>query len=411
MQINDDHDVVNRTQNAVPPPEGDEEKKNEDVEGKDEEAQIDDDNDDDIDTASSHVTANLRGIGKYRQLQLTNELSKVDHTYTRTERDEMKLLKMAIQYNWSQEEYNDIVRWSQNLAQGQGLRKYKAMIRDVTIGSADITLEATVEVPVNTTLDGSGSSSDEESSDTIKKTFLFNDIIASGLELFDRKKPALKRFQQSEIISELNHGDWWKETEEQFCTDENGDLVPDKYLLPMIVFIDGVLADNRGKLTILPLLLTLGLFKCAELKQDGCREYIASLPKVKKSKNEGTKICDAELDLFHRALDEVLNPIRECAANGGFLYEVEETIVTFVPCVPFLVQDTKEGNRICTHFDSWQAEQPCRICTVRFGDCDNPDATAPLRNQAEERGIVESCRKIIEDREHGTVTAARNRLK
>ena len=88
---------------------------------------------------------------------------------------------------------------------------------------------------------------------------------------------------------------------------------------------------------------------------------------------EKQNLSDVDLDIFHRSLEVIFRPIRECAELGGFEYVVNGAIVTLIPVMPFIVQDTDEGNRLCGVFNSWRVQQPCRICEVSQEDCDNPN--------------------------------------
>ena len=328
------------------------------------------------------------------------------------DRDEIRLLDIALKYNLPEEAFDDIAKWSDERASSNTkLKTYRALKPTITEGVVDISFMREIEVP-NTRNDIEDSEEEDETQEgpTIKRDIVCNDIISVSLELFDKMKPKLVHFDESETLQYLNQGEWWRNAEEKYCY-QDGTLVPDTYLFPIITFVDGVLAANGGKLSIEPVLVTLGLFDTTELSKEGYREYVASLEKTVASKAEKTNVSDVELDVFHRSLDIIFSPIRECAQAGGFKYEVDGAEVTLVPLIPFLVQDTDEGNKLCAVFNNWHVQKPCRICEVSFENCDKPNCNAPLRKQSEQRELVESCSTILQEKAYGTVTAARDKLK
>ena len=165
---------------------------------------------------------------------------------------------------------------------------------------------------------------------------------------------------------------------------------PDKYLLPLLPFIDGAQASNKSQKSVTPVLLTLGLFSNDQLELEGYRAYVCTLPCKPDSSCTERKInSDTELDFLHRSLKFVFRPVTQSAAAGGFSYVYRRRQVTLFPCVPLLGQDTDEGNQLAGVFNTWNVQQPCRICECPFSQCDNPLASFPTRKQDEQREIVE----------------------
>jgi len=296
--------------------------------------------------------------------------------FTPEQRDEMALLKLSIKHNWTQDGFNDILEWSKKRRSNSKLRNFKSLTTELVAGYPDESISG--EVQVANRLSSIRENSDEEEEtdrlgpEMITRSIVCNDILAVSLELFDRLKPELQRYEEGPILQSMNQGDWWKETELHHCY-EGGILIPDKFLFPIITFTDGVLAANGGKLSVGAILVSLGLFSVEELSKDGCREYVGALEKGNISEAEKQNRSDVDLDIFHRSLEVIFRPIRECAELGGFEYAVNGAIVTLVPVMPFIVQDTDEGNRLCGVFNSWGVQQPCHICEVSQEDCDNPN--------------------------------------
>lgn len=327
------------------------------------------------------ISAEKGVVLKYKNTQehnnLVRRLSELS-VFTPEQRDEMKLLQLSITYNWTQDSFNAIVDWAKDRVSDSNLRKYKSLTKEIVEGYRDEAVTDEIRVANRSSSIQEISNDEEEIAPTeqptsiITRDIVCNDILTVCLELFDRFQPELQRYEEGSILQSLNQGDWWKEMELCFCYDE-GTLVPDKFLFPIIPFADGVLAANGGKLSVGAILATLGFFSVEELSRDGYREYVASLDKGTISEAEKINLTDVDLDIFHRSLEVIFKPIRECAEQGGFSYIVKGVNVTFVPVIPFIVQDTDEGNRLCGVFNSWSCEQPCRICEVSKRDCDNPN--------------------------------------
>ena len=58
------------------------------------------------------------------------------------------------------------------------------------------------------------------------------------------------------VISELFHGNWWTSTRLAQCDEDNCEI-----LVPIILYMDGIVVDQNGRLTLTPLTFTLGTFK------------------------------------------------------------------------------------------------------------------------------------------------------
>ena len=61
-------------------------------------------------------------------------------------------------------------------------------------------------------------------------------------------------------ISELHHGIWWTETWKKRC-----DITIKETLVPIILYIDGVATDMNGRLGVIPLNMTLGIFNSSTI--------------------------------------------------------------------------------------------------------------------------------------------------
>lgn len=375
----------------------------------------------DLSHCSAHEQQNKGNVEKYMTSQkdgdLGRRISKLvlhETEFSPEDRDEIKLLDIVLKYNMPKGAYDDIAKWSDERASSNTrLKRYDALEPTILQNYTDISFMKEIEVPKarkNIEEDSEDEEDEAQESSTIKRNIVCNDIIKVSLELFERMNPKLVHFEESETLQYLYQGEWWRDTELKYCY-EGGSLVRNKYLFPIIPFLDGVLAANGGKLSIEPVLVTLGLFDAVELSKEGYREYVASLEKGLASKAEKINISDVELDIFHRSLEVVFSPIRECTEQGGFKYMVDGIEVILVPVIPFIVQDTDEGNRLAGVFNNWSVEKPCRLCEVSFENCDDPNCNAHLRKQSEQRELIETCTKIIGERAYGTVTGAREKLK
>ena len=359
-------------------------------------------------------------VEKYAELQrarLEASQNATKQIFTPIMRDEMRLLQLAVDKNWSQDEYDEVVDWSANRLSTGGLSRFRTMRKNICAMYVDTSSSLEIEIaPLGKDIEVPDDDNEEQcqtSNQIQKRTIITNDILAVALELLEKYNPRLRRYQESEDMSELYHGEWWLETEKFYCSNPGtGELDPDKYLLPLLPFIDGVQASNKSQKSVTPVLLTLGLFSNKELEDDGYRAYVCTLPcKADSSCTERKINSDTELDFLHRSLEFVFRPVTQSAAAGGFHYEYQTRQVTLFPCVPLLGQDTDEGNQLAGVFNTWNVQQPCRICECSFSQCNNPLASFPTRKQDEQREIVERNIQILKDRVFGTVTAARSELK
>ena len=62
-------------------------------------------------------------------------------------------------------------------------------------------------------------------------------------------------------LTELHHGRWWTDSWKSLCKN------PDEILVPIILYMDGILLDPNSYLNLTPLNMTLGIFKTDVQKQ------------------------------------------------------------------------------------------------------------------------------------------------
>ena len=77
-----------------------------------------------------------------------------------------------------------------------------------------------------------------------------------------------------EIISELHHGSWWRDS----WTKAGCDPSKKEILVPVIFYMDLISLDAHGRLSLTPLNVTLGIFNTAIHHSGDARETICFHP-------------------------------------------------------------------------------------------------------------------------------------
>ena len=256
-------------------------------------------------------------------------------------------------------------------------------------------------------------------------TFEFSDILSvaasimedpnvvSGEEDFELKhhKPRNEKEQRLWTPS-IPSGNLWRRTEVR----ENIEHRDDAALLAVVPFLDKTNITKNGGRTGYPLIITLGNLQYHVRQMQAAQRIVAYIPLLASKalkKTQGFK--DAQNKLRVTCLDLVFRSMRavyESAAGGIYLRLFGRTIF-FIPFIPFIVQDSQEGNKICFCSGSCLSYFPCRQCWVRreFLADTNPEVISQPRLQHQVVNFLTEQANIIEAGVHGTVTAAREAAK
>ena len=156
------------------------------------------------------------------------------------------------------------------------------------------------------------------------------------------------------VFSELHHGSWWRDTMSQKC---HG---PNDMLVPVILYMDSVSIDQRGKLSLTPLNMTLGIFSTRARKQPEAWETLYFHPDNSfMSSKQFRKTPSASLAAkhniinLHSGLRVALSSLKMAIDGNGFLchnfpWAGKKWSVQMKFSIAFVIGDTELHDKLCT---------------------------------------------------------------
>ena len=181
----------------------------------------------------------------------------------------------------------------------------------------------------------------------------------------------------SDTISELHHGSWWSKSWHTRCNPAKKEI-----LVPIIFYMDGISLDARGKLSLTPLNMTLGIFNVATRKRQEAWETVYFHPDSSYvSINSVNKVLPIHNVMnLHNGLRVALKSFKEACSdiNGfewdGIPYAGGSHYVRMKFAIAYVIGDTKLHDKLCGSFGSYNAsiKMLCRHC-----NCPTPLSVVP----------------------------------
>lgn len=120
-------------------------------------------------------------------------------------------------------------------------------------------------------------------------------------------------------ISELHHGKWWSETWKAQCTPDSSEI-----LVPIIFYMDGISLDARGRLSLTPLNMTLGIFNIETRIKSEAWETIYFHPDYEFEASHHSRFPSGQESMqnLHNGLKAALQSFHDaCQIQDGILWD------------------------------------------------------------------------------------------
>jgi hypothetical protein len=220
------------------------------------------------------------------------------------------------------------------------------------------------------------------------------------------------------VYGELNTGSWWNETERRMSAKLQ---VENHYLCPLIFFIDGTHADEKGRLEVEPVLLTLGNMRSSKRRTDKAQillGFVPTYPRCSEERARDRRFRNTKpkyLTYYHRCLEIILSDVKKlCEEDNGVLMDVVGLGKVHLHFeVAMFLGDTKGQDMLCCMYASKSADlnRVCRQCDKATRDLDKISIPTRSFSQDEIHDIVSNAITVLRERRPGTVKSARDKLK
>ena len=224
--------------------------------------------------------------------------------------------------------------------------------------------------------------------------------------------------EEDRVYAELNTGSWWIETERRM---HDKLKVENHYLCPLIFFIDGTHADEKGRLEVEPVLLTLGNICSSKRRTDKAQILLGFIPTYPRCSEERArdrrfkKTKPKYLTYYHRCLEIILSDVKKlCEEENGVLMDVVGLGKVHLHFeVAMFLGDTKGQDMLCCMYASKSADlnRVCRQCDKSSRDLDKIGVPTRSFRQDEIHDIVSNAITVLRERRPGTIQAVRDKLK
>ena len=181
----------------------------------------------------------------------------------------------------------------------------------------------------------------------------------------------------SDTISELHHGSWWSDSWKARCDPEKKEI-----LVPIIFYMDGILLDARGRLSLTPLNMTLGIFNVATRKRQEAWETIYFHPDSSYVSTNNQKSVSPIHNVMnlHNGLGVALESFKEACLDvdgfewDGIPYAGSSHRVRMKFAIAYVIGDTELHDKLCGSYGSRSknVKMLCRHC-----ECPTPLSVVP----------------------------------
>ena len=172
-------------------------------------------------------------------------------------------------------------------------------------------------------------------------------------------------------MTELHHGRWWTQSWKSICQ------APDKILVPIILYMDGISLDVNSHLNLTPLNMTLGIFDIKTRKKADAWETLYFHPDkiTSEKKTEGIHNVTNLHNGIKVALQSFLDLCQsnECITWDELPYASKKWSVKMRFAIAYVIGDTELHDKLCCRFAGYTEgiKKICRHCqceTVKIAD-------------------------------------------
>ena len=221
------------------------------------------------------------------------------------------------------------------------------------------------------------------------------DLMAEDNLIFERKpNDPFHVPRDDERYGDVHHCKWWDDTIDMLINDPTKEI-----LCPLILYLDALVVDAYGNLSLEPVTFTLGIFKRAlrhAAKAWRTLGFIEDLDSLFGSNHIKPLV---KANDYHAILSIILSDIKEIQKAGGIDWEFEVNGIKHkrrlkIP-IMFIIGDCKGHDVLCGRQASHQAHHLCRDCNCTQESGDDPLVQCTFHKQSDiEKLTAKECQEI-----------------
>jgi len=171
--------------------------------------------------------------------------------------------------------------------------------------------------------------------------------------------------------TELNSGRWWKLTQQEILA--SAMAIVGAIIIPIIPYMDGTWLSNNSNHTAKPCLMGIGNHPTKNQNNVASKKHVCLWFDLGGSQDQRQRKAygDYKRKLTHDLLYEILGPVRDAQARGGFKFECDGEVKVGFPVMCLFVCDTPERQLLSGVFAVVNAKHPCSMCEMAGEDFPN----------------------------------------
>ena len=187
--------------------------------------------------------------------------------------------------------------------------------------------------------------------------------------------------RDNERYGDVHHTEWWDDTTDMLINNPTKEL-----LCPLILYLDALVVDAYGNLSLEPVTFTLGIFNRALRHMAKAWKTLGFIEDLDKLFGANQINADEKADDYHAILAIILADIKEIQKAGGidWVFEINGTKHKRRLKIPimFIIGDCKGHDVLCARVASHQAHYLCRDCNCSKESGDDPMVVCVFHKQS-----------------------------
>ena len=196
------------------------------------------------------------------------------------------------------------------------------------------------------------------------------------------------------MYGDVHQSQWWKASDYKLIKDPNTQL-----MVPIIFYLDALVLDAYGKLSLEPLSFTLGILRRHCRNQKHAYRTLGFVEDLDHLYGANHITPDQKAEDYHCIMELILEEFKKVQADGGFEWDFVIDGVTyrrtlFFPLM-FFIGDCKGHDVLCGRNASHRCIGLCRDCDCTLASSDDPMINCSLYKQSDISKMDDKQRKDI----------------
>ncbi len=196
------------------------------------------------------------------------------------------------------------------------------------------------------------------------------------------------------MYGDIHQSQWWEETVRLMINDPESEL-----LVPVLFYLDALVLDAYGKLSLEPLSFTLGIFRRHLRNQKHAHRTLGFVEDLDHLHGANQVTPEKKAEDYHFILSIILEDFKKTQLEGGFEWDFVVDGKTYRKKLKFplmfIIGDCKGHDMLCGRVSAHTTKGLCRDCDCTLASADDPMVKCTLYKQSDIEMMNKEERKKI----------------